>query len=109
MTGLWRHLFAADDIDEGAVAEVLLLNATVRSVPLVSVRPADVLDGRASIAACMEAIVAEPTRVVVHLSDEIDDRSATHPNVSRRMLFLWRSRFGPCSSGKFGTGADFGS
>lgn len=91
LSGLWRHLFAADDVDEGAVADVVMINAAIRSVPLVSVRPADVLDGRASLAACMDAIMAEPTRVLVHLPDEVDDRAASHPNWSRRLLFLGRS------------------
>lgn len=96
LAGLWRHLFAADDVDEGAVAEAVAINAVARSAALVSVRPVDVLDGRATIAACMDAIVAEPTRVLVHVPEEIDDRAASHPNWSRRMLFLWRSRSGPC-------------
>jgi hypothetical protein len=92
LAGLWRQLFAADDADEGAIAETVAAGAAVRSVARVSVRPQDVLDGRAPVSACVEAIEAEPTRVLVHLPDEIDDRGESHPNWSRRVLFLWRSR-----------------
>jgi len=92
LAGLWRHLFAADDVDEGAVAETVALGGAARSVARVSVRPEDVIAGRATIADCMDAIESEPTRLLVHLPDEIDDRAASHPNWSRRMLFLWRSR-----------------
>lgn len=92
LAGLWRQLFAADDVDEGAIAETVAAGAAVRSVARVSVRPQDVLDGRAPVSACVEAIEAEPTRVLVHLPDEIDDRGESHPNWSRRVLFLWRSR-----------------
>jgi Zn-dependent protease with chaperone function len=92
LAGLWRHLFASDDVDEGAVAEAVAVGAAVRSVARVSVRPEDVLAGRATIAACVAAIESEPTRLLVQLPDEIDDRAASHPNWSRRLLFLWRSR-----------------
>jgi hypothetical protein len=79
LIGLWRHLFTADDIDERAVA-----NAVAAAQ--------DVLAGRATVAACMAAIEDEPRRVLVHLPDEIDDRHDSHPNWSRRLLFLWRSQ-----------------
>jgi Zn-dependent protease with chaperone function len=92
LAGLWRHLFADDEVDEGAVAEVVAIGGTARSVARTSVRPEDVIAGRATIAACIGAIESEPHRLLVQLPDEIDDRSASHPNWSRRMLFLWRSR-----------------
>lgn len=92
LAGLWRHLFAADTIDEEAVAETVAIGNEIRSVARVSVRPEDVIAGRATIADCMQAIAAEPNRLLVHLPDEVDDRAASHPNWSRRMLFMWRSR-----------------
>ena len=92
LVGLWRHLFTADDIDERAVATAVAAGAAVRSVARVSVPAQDVLAGRATVAACMAAIEDEPRRVLVHLPDEIDDRHDSHPNWSRRLLFLWRSQ-----------------
>ena len=37
-------------------------------------------------------IEQNPSVVLVPLAHEIDDRNVTHPNASRRILFLWRHR-----------------
>lgn len=92
LSGFWRYLAAGHDADETALREAITSGRVVRSVARVSVGPRDVLGGRSTLAACVAAIEAEPTRVLVHLPDEVDDRGDTHPNASRRLLFLWRSR-----------------
>lgn len=102
--GLWRHLFGGDDVDEGSLRESVASGRACRAVARVSVRPQDVLAGSKTMAACVAAIEAEPTRVLVHLPDEIDDGDSSHPNCSRRLLFLWRSR-DPAAAAEPRTGA----
>lgn len=97
LVGFWRYLAAGNEVDEGALRDAVAGGRAVRRVARVSVGPGDVLQGRATVADCVAAIETEPTRVLVHLPDEIDDRSETHPNCSRRLLFLWRSRGEPVS------------
>jgi hypothetical protein len=42
------------------------------------------------------ALIAEterhPDRVLFSAEEEINDRGSTHPNSSRRLLYLWRNR-----------------
>jgi len=95
--GFWRYVFAGDDVDEAEVRRLLARGRTVRDVALVSVRPGDVILGGATLERCVAAIQAEPHSVLVHLPDEVDDRGETHPNGSRRLLFLWHSRRPPRS------------
>ena len=63
----------------------------IRGVARTTVGPRDVLSGHVTLADCVAAIEAEPTRVLVHLPDEVEDRGSTHPNCSRRLISLWRS------------------
>ncbi|MFM9058370.1 MAG: M48 family metalloprotease [Planctomycetaceae bacterium] len=90
--GLWRHLFSGDDVDEDSLRGSVASGRACRAVARVTVRPQDVLAGKTTLASCVAAIEAEPTRVLFHLPDEIDDSDSSHPNCSRRLLFLWRSR-----------------
>lgn len=92
LAGFWQFMFARADVDEDAVRDQLARGQAVRDVELVSVRPRDVLLGHASLERCVAAIETESHRVLVHVADEIDDRMLSHPNCSRRLLFLWRSR-----------------
>ena len=39
-----------------------------------------------------EEIENQPERLLFQLPEEIDDKQASHPNASRRVLFLWRNR-----------------
>ena len=94
LVGFWRYLAASDEIDEVALRDTIDRGRAIRDVTLVSVRPQDVVAGRATLEDCVTAIEREPRSVLVHLVDEIEDRGGTHPNCSRRLLFLWRSRGG---------------
>ena len=94
LLGFWRYLAASDEIDEVALRDTIDRGRAIRDVTLVSVRPQDVVAGRATLEDCVTAIEREPLSVLVHLVDEIEDRGGTHPNCSRRLLFLWRSRGG---------------
>jgi Zn-dependent protease with chaperone function len=97
LLGFWRFLAASDEIDEESLRESIVRGRVIRGLSRVSVRPQDVVAGTATLEECVSAIENEPNRLLVHLADEIEDRDDTHPNCSRRLLFLWRSR-GP--SGK---------
>lgn len=92
LLGFWRFVVASDDVDEGLLREMLERRRAVRAVGRVSIRPQDVIAGRSTVKQCISAIEDEPTKVFVHLPDEIEDRNDTHPNTSRRLLFLWRCR-----------------
>lgn len=89
--GFWRFLTAGHDVDDTVLREAVASGRAIRGVARVSVSPGDVLAGRATLADCVAAIEAEPTRVLVHLPDEVEDRGGTHPNISRRLLSLWRT------------------
>ena len=91
LVGFWRYLAASDEIDEVALRDTIDRGRAIRDVTLVSVRPQAVVAGRATLEDCITAIEREPRSVLVHLVDEIEDRGGTHPNCSRRLLFLWRS------------------
>ena len=95
LAGFWRYLSAGNDADDATLREVIAGGRAIRNVARVSVGPRDVLAGEATVAECVAAIEGEPDRVLVHLPDELDDRGDTHPNCSRRLLFLWRSRGEP--------------
>ena len=91
LLGFWRYLAASDEIDEVALRDTIDRGRAIRDVTLVSVRPQAVVAGRVTLEDCVTAIEREPRSVLVHLVDEIEDRGGTHPNCSRRLLFLWRS------------------
>jgi len=91
LAGFWRYLSAGHDADHRGLHEAIASGRAIRGVARTTVGPRDVLSGRATLADCVAAIEAEPTRVLVHLPDEIEDRDGTHPNTSRRLLSLWRS------------------
>jgi Zn-dependent protease with chaperone function len=91
LLGFWRYLAAGHDADDRELHEAIASGRAIRGVARTTVGPRDVLAGRATLADCVAAIEAEPTRVLVHLPDEVEDRGSTHPNTSRRLLSLWRS------------------
>lgn len=93
LAGFWRFMFSSQDVDEDVVGNQLTLSRAVRGVSLVSVRPQEVIIGQATLDRCMTATETESRCVLFHLAEEIDDHAGTHPNCSRRLLFLWRSRW----------------
>ena len=40
----------------------------------------------------MTALETHPDHLLVSDAAELDDRGSTHPNSSRRLLYLWRNR-----------------
>ncbi len=71
----------------------------IASLPVLGIERARYLRGSAfwtpeDAARLVEAIRADPTRVLFRLAEEVDDRASTHPNPSRRLLFLWEEARG---------------
>lgn len=69
----------------------------VKELPLLPVDRLGYLQGSAgwtpqNAELLAAAIENDPRRVLFQLDHEVDDRSVTHPNVSRRILYLWRNR-----------------
>ena len=93
LKGFYQFIFKSDDTDEDALRESI---ETLKKVSQVAKVPASTLDAVKEpvrwMQPCMQAIESHPNRVLMHLEDEVDDRASTHPNVSRRLLYLWRNR-----------------
>ena len=69
----------------------------IRGVAKVPVSPAALLSQPggpdfSGIAALVAALETHPDHLLVSDAEEIDDRGSTHPNPSRRLLYLWRNR-----------------
>ena len=69
----------------------------IRTVAKVPVPIREILSQSAGpapdeIAALMSAVERFPDHVLFHLDEEVEDRLSTHPNSSRRLLYLWRNR-----------------
>ena len=82
--------------DETLVEQLQELRAAI-ALPTLTIDLNGYLNGsqnwsRDSAARLVEQIEQHPSSVLVPLAHEVDDRHVTHPNASRRILFLWRHR-----------------
>lgn len=93
LKGFYQFIFKSDDADEDSLRESIEVIKKVRQVAKV---PFSILDAVKEpgrwMEPCIKAIEGHPDRVLMHLEDEVDDRASTHPNVSRRLLYLWKNR-----------------
>ena len=64
----------------------------IRSVAKLPVDPLQVLKNPKLLGEVVELVESHPDHVLFHLPEELSDQGSTHPNVSRRMLYLWRNR-----------------
>ena len=95
--GFYNYIFKSGDTDEDALLESIHTMRAVRGVAQVPVSLAALLSqpggpDLSAIATLMAALVAHPDCILVSAAEEIDDRGSTHPNSSRRLLYLWRNR-----------------
>ena len=91
--GFFKYLFKSDDTDHEALEGQIALMHAMRAVAKVPVSLSEVLHHpHATLQGCVHAIENHPDHVLLHVEDELDDRHSTHPNVSRRLLYLWRNR-----------------
>lgn len=83
----------AEEFMDEQIAQLTL----AKSLPLLPVDRHPFLQGSAGWTSDdAERLVSEiernPRAVLFQLDHEVDDRAVTHPNVSRRILYLWRNR-----------------
>lgn len=87
------HFLKGDNTDHEALQEQVTELRTVQRVAKVPVELPEVLhDPRRLLEPTVHAIESHPDRVLVRLAEEISDLGSTHPNTSRRLLYLWRNR-----------------
>ena len=97
LRGFYNYIFKSGDTDDDALAETIRAMRAVRSVAKVPVPIREILSQPGGpdldkIAGLMATIESHPDHVLFHLDEEVDDRLSTHPNSSRRLLYLWRNR-----------------
>lgn len=97
VVGFLDYVWRSDEGDDGALDDSIARMhavARLRQIP-VPVRQLLAQRGgfaKADVAALVEALESLPDRVLFRLPEEIDDSGSTHPNASRRILYLWRHR-----------------
>ena len=97
LRGFYNYIFKSGDTDDDALAETIRAMRAVRTVAKVPVPIRDLLSQPGGpdldkIATLMAAVERFPDHVLFHLNEEVEDRLSTHPNSSRRLLYLWRNR-----------------
>ncbi len=95
LSGLWSHLWGADEVDDDALDEQLARGRTLQQIRRVPIPFAELLATpgrltRPALGALADSVEALPDHLLFRLDDEVDDSDETHPCPSRRVLFLWR-------------------
>lgn len=99
LKGFFQFAFKGDNTDHDALEEELERMHAIRSVAKLPVSLPEVLQDPRLLAPLMQLIESHPDHVLCHLAEELDDRESTHPNVSRRLLYLWRNQDAIAASG----------
>lgn len=93
LKGFFNFAFKSDDTDHEALDESIAKMRALRSLAKVPVSLPEVLnDPRQQLSGLVDRIERHPDHVLFHTEGEVDDRGSTHPNPSRRILYLWRNR-----------------
>ncbi len=93
LKGFFNFAFKSDDTDQDALKESIVKIRVARSLAKVPASLPEVIkDPRRLLPDLVRSIEDHPDHVLFHLEAEVDDRGATHPNTSRRILYLWRNR-----------------
>lgn len=92
LVGFLRFAWQGDETDTTVLEEELARMRAVRHVAKLPVDPVHVLRHPWLLGELIELVEANPDHVLFHLSEELSDQGSTHPNVSRRLLYLWRNR-----------------
>lgn len=95
LSGLWSHIWGADDTDDAALDQQLARGRTLQQIRRVPIPFAELLANpdrltRPALGALADSVEALPDHLLFRLDDEVDDSAETHPCPSRRVLFLWR-------------------
>lgn len=92
MKGFFNYIYKSDDTDHDALDEIIERTKRLRQLAKVPISLPEVIKNPELMEQCIQQIEAHPQHLLLHLEEEIDDRQVTHPNVSRRLLYLWRNR-----------------
>lgn len=100
LRGFIDYIWKNDDADTTELSKELAKNRAIRTIARVPFQPSSILPPEpipaaasiAAIAELVEALEQNPQAVLTTTAEEITDLGSTHPNVSRRILFLWRNR-----------------
>ncbi|QDV05123.1 Protease HtpX [Planctomycetes bacterium Poly30] len=92
LMGFFKFAWQGDQTDHTELEQELARMRAVREVAKVPLDPARVLGEPRLMGEMMELLEAYPDRLLFHIPEEISDRGSSHPNVSRRLLYLWRNR-----------------
>ncbi len=92
LKGFFQFAFKGDNTDHDELKESLAKMAAVSSIAKVPLTLTDVLSQPALLPDLVQCIESHPDHVLFHLEAELDDRGSTHPNTSRRILYLWRNQ-----------------
>ena len=105
--GTWRnlleYLWGGDSTDTEALATMVQRLRVQQSLAKVEAPVAELAarPGKltpTTLAALARAVESSPRRVLFGLAHEILDADATHPNPSRRVLYLWRESQAPAAA-----------
>jgi Zn-dependent protease with chaperone function len=98
--GFIDFIWKSDTTDHEALREEVARMTRLRQVERVpheatlmeSLRHPHAANSMAAAGALATAIEAHPRAILAASIEEVNDFANTHPNVSRRLLFLWRNR-----------------
>lgn len=84
-------------VDDASVEQSLRLLRALQDVPVLDIDREKYLNGSGrwtleSARELAETIEGQPERLLFRVADELPGAESTHPNASRRVLFLWRNR-----------------
>lgn len=92
LKGFFQFAFKSDNTDQDALKETLAQMEAVSRIAKVPVSLPNVINDTRLLPDLVHLIEAHPDHVLFHLEAELNDRSSTHPNTSRRILYLWRNQ-----------------
>ncbi|MFT5731908.1 MAG: Zn-dependent protease with chaperone function [Planctomycetota bacterium] len=90
--GFLKFAWKGDETDQGELEEELARMRAIRGVAKLPFEPARLLSDPSQMEKAIGLMEALPDHVLFHLPAEVSDVGSTHPNVSRRILYLWRNQ-----------------
>jgi len=97
LKGFFNYVFKSDDVDEDELRNSIQKMRAIQQIAKVPVSIKDLLaipggPSLAQLGELMSSLENNPNYVLAHLENEIGDWDSSHPNTTRRLLYLWRNR-----------------
>ena len=97
LRGFYNFIFKSGDADDDALEATISQMRALRGVAKIPIPIRDLLSrpggvGLREMEALAGLVEGQPDRILFALEEELNDRGSTHPNSSRRLLYLWRNR-----------------